>query len=150
MESVKRCPVMVAQRNTKLARPHPGTKKRTRQKLRLLLDTPLSSNVLLANSSRHSVTSRIAPNSRSLRYLIFSTRHLNATPEKRSNVEKFNTGLRFFAASHSSAKLEIAPHIERSHDRSSTFPCAYAARNSELITQVTKEAMRFAYDMLLK
>jgi hypothetical protein len=45
------------------------------------------------------VTSRIDRNSRSLCYLIFSTRHLNATPEKRKNGEKFNTRVRFFAAS---------------------------------------------------
>jgi hypothetical protein len=39
--------------------------------------------------------------------LIFSTRHLNATPENRTNVEKFNTRVRFFAASHSPGKPEI-------------------------------------------
>jgi hypothetical protein len=41
--------------------------------------------------------------------LIFSTRHLNATPEKRNFAEKFNTCVRLFAASHSFAKLKIAP-----------------------------------------
>src|ERR1700735_2365778 len=63
-----------------------------------LLDTPLSSSLFLTNSTRHSVTSRIAPNSRLFSHLIFSTRHLNATPKKRRHVEKFNTRLRFFAA----------------------------------------------------
>ena len=45
----------------------------------------------LEHSSRHSVTSRIQRNSRFLSYLIFSSRHLNATLEKRKTVEKFNT-----------------------------------------------------------
>ena len=42
----------------------------------------LSTRPIFANSTRHSVTSRIRHNSRSLSYLIFSSRHLNATPEK--------------------------------------------------------------------
>jgi hypothetical protein len=42
----------------------------------------LSSSPVSRNSTRHSVTSRIEDNSRLLSYLIFSTRHLNATPEK--------------------------------------------------------------------
>jgi serine/threonine protein kinase/Flp pilus assembly protein TadD len=37
------------------------------------------------------VTSRIHRNSRLLSYLVFSTRHLNATLEKRKTAEKFNT-----------------------------------------------------------
>jgi hypothetical protein len=45
----------------------------------------------LEHSTRHSVTSRIDLNSRALSHLTFSTRHLNATLEKRENVEKFNT-----------------------------------------------------------
>jgi hypothetical protein len=65
---------------------------------RFLLDTSLSSTPISNDSTRHSVTSRIEPNSRPLSYLIFSTRHLNATPEKRTNVEKFNICIRFFAA----------------------------------------------------
>src|SRR6202046_1640260 len=73
--------------------------ERTQISGRFLLDTSLSSSPFLANSTRHSVTSRIEPNSRPLSYLIFSTRHLNATLEKRKNVEKFNICIRFFAAS---------------------------------------------------
>jgi hypothetical protein len=65
---------------------------------RFLLDTSLSSSPLFANSSRHSVTSRIEPNSHFLNDLIFSTRHLNETPQKRQNVEKFNIRLRLFFA----------------------------------------------------
>src|ERR1700735_5501801 len=82
-----------AQRNFKLARQHPGTNQCSR-KSAPLLDTPLSSSSVLANSTRHSVTSRIECNSRLLCYLTFSTRHLNATPKKRNLVEKFNTSLR--------------------------------------------------------
>jgi catalase len=41
--------------------------------------------------------------------LIFSTRHLNATLEKRHFAEKFNIRVRFFAASPSLAKQKIAP-----------------------------------------
>ena len=96
------CPTIAAQRNCKLARhrpgannPRPETNKNSRQKSRILLDTPLSSNPVFANSTRHSVTSRIESNLRFFSYLIFSTRHLNATLEKRDNVEKFNTCLRF-------------------------------------------------------
>ena len=63
-----------------------------------LLDTSLSSSVIFKNSTRHSVTSRIQRNSRRLSYLIFSTRHLNATLEKRKTVEKFNICLRFLFA----------------------------------------------------
>ena len=51
----------------------------------------LSSSPDFAVSNRHSVTSRIQRNSRAFCYLIFSTRHLNATLEKHKNVEKFNT-----------------------------------------------------------
>jgi RND family efflux transporter MFP subunit len=57
----------------------------------LLLDTSLSSTPHFAVSTRHSVTSRIERNSRAFCYLIFSTRHLNATLEKHENVEKFIT-----------------------------------------------------------
>src|SRR6202044_913198 len=92
-------PAMLLQRNTKFARRHSGPNKNPRRKSALLLDTQLSSSPLLANSTRHSVTSRIEPNSRLLSHLIFSTRHLNATLENRNFVEKFNTRLRFFAAS---------------------------------------------------
>ena len=51
----------------------------------------LSSTADFAISTRHSVTSRIHSNSRAFCYFIFSTRHLNATPENREIVEKFNT-----------------------------------------------------------
>jgi hypothetical protein len=61
-----------------------------------LLDTSLSSSAIPNNSTRHSVTSRIASNSRLFCYLIFSSRHLNATLVKDKNVEKFNTCLRLF------------------------------------------------------
>src|SRR6202046_3973014 len=104
----KRNSVMVAQRNTRLMRPHSGTNKIPRQKIAPLLDTRLSSSPLSANSTRHSVTSRIERNSRLFCYLSFSTRHLNATLEKRNNGEKFNTRVRLFAASRSFAKLKIA------------------------------------------
>src|SRR6202044_276849 len=72
--------------------------KRTQIGGRFLLDTSLSSSPFLANSTRHSVTSRIECNSRAFCHLIFSTRHLNATLENRKRVEKFNTRVRFFAA----------------------------------------------------
>src|ERR1700685_3918509 len=92
------CPTTAAQRNFKQARPHsgannphPGTNKLSHRKHPLLLDTQLSSSPLLTHSTRHPVTSRIERNSRPLCYLTFSTRHLNATPEKRNLVEKFNT-----------------------------------------------------------
>jgi TonB family protein len=58
---------------------------------RFLLDTSLSSIPISSHPTRHSVTSRIDRNSPAFRYLTFSTRHLNATPEKRKNAEKFNT-----------------------------------------------------------
>src|ERR1700735_5601928 len=115
-------PMIAAQRNSKLARQPGGTNKRPRQKSPFLLDTRLSSSLDFANSTRHSVTSRIEPKLRLLSYLIFSTRHLNATPENRNFAEKFNTWLRFFAASHSLAKPEIAPRNERSpHPSNNTF-----------------------------
>jgi len=41
----------------------------------------LSTSPIFVNSTRHSVTSRIRHNSRPLSYLIFSSRHLNATLE---------------------------------------------------------------------
>ena len=85
------CPTIAAQRNFQLARQHSGANKGSRQKPPFLLDTRLSSSPFSLNSTRHSVTSRIASNSRLLCYLIFSTRHLNATLEKRNLVEKFNT-----------------------------------------------------------
>src|ERR1700733_4987995 len=62
----------------------------------------------LDRSTRHSVTSRIDLNSLFLSYLTFSTRHLNATLEKRENVEKFNTWDSLCAALDSSRKLKIA------------------------------------------
>src|SRR6202046_1687991 len=109
MESNVTRPMIAAQRSTKLARLHSGTDnlhreahKNPHKNSRVLLDTPLSSSAFSTNSTRHSVTSRIKPNSRLLSYLIFSTRHLNATPENRNFVEKFNTWLRLFAASDSS------------------------------------------------
>src|ERR1700735_1211206 len=104
-------PATAPQRNTQLALPRPGANKGSRHNSAVLLDTLLSSSPLLANSTRHSVTSRIEPNSRPLCYLIFSTRHLNATPEKRDDVEKFNTCVRFFAASASLSKSKIAPRL---------------------------------------
>jgi hypothetical protein len=85
--------------------------ERTRIRSRFLLDTPLSSTPDFANSTRHSVTSRIHRNSRGFSQLIFSTRHLNATLEKRINVEKFNTRVRLFAASRSLAKPAIKDEI---------------------------------------
>ena len=91
-------PMIAAQRISKLARQPGGTNKRPRQKSAFLLDTRLSSSPLPTNSTRHSVTSRIGLNFRPLSYLIFSTRHLNATLENRNNVEKFNICIRFFAA----------------------------------------------------
>jgi len=72
--------------------------KRTQIAGRFLLDTSLSSSPFLANSSRHSLTSRIECNSRAFYHLIFSSRHLNATLQNRKTVEKFNTRVRFFAA----------------------------------------------------
>src|ERR1700684_2983769 len=65
--------------------------ERTQIRGALLLDTSLSSTLISNDSTRHSVTSRIHRNSRLLSDLIFSTRHLNATLEKRHHVEKFNT-----------------------------------------------------------
>src|SRR6202046_3470655 len=67
------------------------TQMRPQIRDRLLLDTSLSSSPIPDDPTRHSVTSRIERNSRLLCYLTFSTRHLNATLEKRENVEKFNT-----------------------------------------------------------
>jgi hypothetical protein len=91
-------PMMAAQRNSNLVGIHSGATKYPRQQSARLVDTSLSSSALSTNSTRHSVTSRIDSNSRPFSYLIFSSRHLNATPENRTNVEKFNTRLRFFAA----------------------------------------------------
>jgi hypothetical protein len=78
--------------------------ERTQIGSRFLLDTSLSSSPFLANSTRHSVTSRIECNSRAFCHLIFSTRHLNATLENHNNVEKFNTRLRFLVAPDPSCK----------------------------------------------
>ena len=69
----------------------PSSRERTQIRGRFLLGTSLSSSVTSNNSTRHSVTSRIQRNSRFLSNLIFSSRHLNATLEKRKNAEKFNT-----------------------------------------------------------
>jgi hypothetical protein len=105
-----------------------------------LLDTSLSSSVISNNSTRHSVTSRIDCNPRAFCYLIFSTRHLNATLEKRTNVEKFNTRVRFFAASASFPEKEIARGFtvrKNSHERTGsrwhrrtarTYECHPASR----------------------
>ena len=68
-----------------------SSRERTQSCDRFPLDTSLSSSVISNNSTRHSVTSRIQRNSRFLSNLIFSSRHLNATLEKRKTVEKFNT-----------------------------------------------------------
>src|ERR1700735_699736 len=65
--------------------------ERAQIRSRFLLDTSLSSSPISHDSTRHSVTSRIHCNSRAFYHLIFSTRHLNATLEKRNNVEKFNS-----------------------------------------------------------
>jgi hypothetical protein len=100
--------MVAAQRNSKPARQHFGRNKRNQKRPAFLVDTSLSSSALSTNSSRHSVTSRIARNSRLLSYLIFSSRHLNATPVNRNSVEKFNTRLRLFAASRRPAKPKIA------------------------------------------
>jgi hypothetical protein len=78
---------------------------------RFLLDTSLSSSPISSASTRHSVTSRIDRNSRPLSYLIFSTRQLNATLEKREHAEKFNTCIRFFAASDSFPKTKTAGYF---------------------------------------
>jgi hypothetical protein len=51
----------------------------------------LSSNPDFAHSTRHSLTSRIPPNSCLLSHLIFSTRQLNATPEKAPQMLKNST-----------------------------------------------------------
>src|ERR1700685_3869201 len=80
--------------------------ERVQIRRRFLLDTSLSSIQISNDSTRHSVTSRIDRNSRAFCYLIFSTRHLNATHQKRENVEKFNIPVRFFAASRSFPKLK--------------------------------------------
>jgi hypothetical protein len=56
----------------------------------------LSSRLHFAVSTRHSVTSRIHRNSRAFCYLIFSTRHLNATLENREIGEKFTTSPSLF------------------------------------------------------
>src|ERR1700735_477434 len=112
-------PATASQRNTKLARLHSGANKGGREKSTVLVDTSLSSSALSTNSTRHSVTSRINRNSCLLCYLIFSTRHLNATLENRNFVEKFNTRLRFFAASDSLSKSKIAPGNEEA-----TIPAA--------------------------
>jgi hypothetical protein len=119
-ESGKRRRTMVTQRNTNLACLHSETNKKPHHKSSFLLDTSLSTSPIPANSTRHSVTSRIDRNSRFLCYLIFSTRHLNATLVKRNFVEKFNTCLRFFAASHSFANCTISQRNERSQDRTLT------------------------------
>jgi hypothetical protein len=97
-------PVAVSGRITALERHHSGARKDSHRHADFLVDTHLSSSRFLTNSTRHSVTSRIAVNSRALCYLIFSTRHLNATLVKRNFVEKFNTPVRFFAASVSNAR----------------------------------------------
>jgi len=91
-------PTIASQRKIKLASQHPGANKGGRRKPSFLLDTQLSSSRISANSTRHSVTSRIQRNSRPLSDLIFSTRHLNATPVKRNFVEKFNTFLHLIFA----------------------------------------------------
>jgi hypothetical protein len=73
----------------------------------------------LEHSSRHSVTSRIQRNSRFLSYLIFSSRHLNATLEKRTTVEKFNTRhsllcrLRFIAHAQNRPALHHTHRFQR-------------------------------------
>jgi hypothetical protein len=59
-----------------------SARERTQIRRPFLLDTSLSSSPISNNSTRHSVTSRIHRNSPVPRYLTFSTRHLNATPEK--------------------------------------------------------------------
>src|ERR1700735_1836135 len=99
--------------------------ERTQIHGRFLLDTSLSSILILNASTRHSVTSRIHRNSRVLSYLIFSTRHLNATLEKHEFVEKFNICVRFFAASGSFATPQITRLFtprENFNERSRTVP----------------------------
>jgi hypothetical protein len=71
----------------------------------------LSSSPDFAVSSRHSVTSRIQRNSRAFCYLIFSTRHLNATLEKHKNVEKFNTSPSLFCRFRRTRQT-ATPHLE--------------------------------------
>jgi hypothetical protein len=115
-ESGKRGRAMVTQRNTNLACLHSETNKKPHHKSSFLLDTSLSTSPLPANSTRHSVTGRIDRNSRLLCYLIFSTRHLNATLVKRNFVEKFNTCVRFFAASRSFSKPKIGPRNRVTND----------------------------------
>jgi hypothetical protein len=108
-------PSAVAQRNTTLVCHHSGIRKDGHRHEGFLLDTRLSSSPFSLNSTRHSVTIRIASNSRLLCYLIFSTRHLNATLEKRNRVEKFNTWVRFSAASASFAKPKITSQNGQSY-----------------------------------
>jgi len=83
-------------------------RERAEIRSRFLLDTSLSSTPISSDSTRHSVTSRIDCNSRAFCYLIFSTRHLNATRENSGNVEKFNIRIRFLAASASFPEMKIA------------------------------------------
>jgi len=124
-------PMIATQQNTIFARQHPGANKSNRHKSALLLDTRLSSSLLLPNSTRHSVTSRIEHNSRLLSHLIFSTRHLNATPEKRNFAGKFNTYVRLFAASRSLAKPKIAPpQLQPQRRTSDAKACPHAFLNS--------------------
>jgi hypothetical protein len=141
-------PMIAAQRHPKLARLHCGTEnlhreahKSPRQKSLFLLDTSLSSSQFPVNSTRHSVTSRIASNSRFICYLIFSSRHLNATPVKRNFVEKFNTRLRFFAASrtlHNISQLDFC-------DRSSVECGASSrrAKGSSSLTAICRTSRHF-------
>jgi hypothetical protein len=92
----------------------------------------------LEHSTRHSVTSRIDPNSSLLSYLTFSTRHLNATPEKRTNVEKFNTWHSLFCRSerirHSRNRRAFyaAQKSQRAlahHPGRTTFGCGSSSRS---------------------
>src|ERR1700735_4275685 len=78
----------------------------------------LSSTPHFAVSTRHSVTSRIQRNSRAFCYLIFSTRHLNATLEKHKNVEKFTTSPSLFC------RFRLARQTPTSH-RAAIFRAAF-------------------------
>src|ERR1700735_2989529 len=133
-------PTIAAQRNFNLARHRPGANKGVRRKPALLLDTRLSSSPLFANSTRHSVTSRIERNSRLLCYLTFSTRHLNATLEKRSFVEKFNT------RSWNFDRIQIGRWWAIKDLNLGPLPCEGSALTTELIARFCKSVNRCCVD----
>jgi hypothetical protein len=78
----------------------------------------LSNTPHFAVSTRHSVTSRIQRNSRAFCYLIFSTRHLNATLEKHKYVEKFTTLPSLFC------RFRLAGQTQTGHSHFAAAFCA--------------------------